>query len=1822
MGTRIALVLGVVILIVALVLDLGGPADDIKMSHETADALAAARDRNREVSAKRASTPPSPHTTIATSRMEPVPPSQRTDFKRFAKGPDLAIPTESPARHDWLAMSDAVDRVLEAAENSGRDWVFGWVQVAPGFDRTQLSEHWQESNVQAIGFSGEFARVRIASSRDAIEALIEHPGVVGVGIQPPEQKISPRFASLKHSPTTELPVLISLMEADTDGRWGADLEMNGVIVGEWLPYARAYSANIRVDAIPSLVEFDYVTFIEPVEIFQVLLDTAVPAMGVDGVRTYDEATGTYTGSTGESVPIGVVDTGLNIAHADIATNRTSVCGGNFFPDDGGDGDFDLWSDFGGHGTHVTGIIAGNGSANSQFAGMAPLIQHIRIAKVLNRNGTGDAVTVANGVRYLLGESACEWEGRQTEAFKPLIMNMSLGGPGERDGSGASNRNIDAVISHGTQLMVIAAGNDGENGTSNEATAKNVLAVGAVTDAGVVNGFSSHGPTADGRLNPHVVGTGSAINSAKGNSSTESYVRYRGTSMAAPAVAGVAALLMDQNPEFRNAPAYAKARLMSSAVKPGHTLGQAGFPLSNSDGPGAFNDEYGLGLVSASVAIQDSADGYWSHGGDHGTVEPGETFEYQIDIPEDTARIDIVLTWIESPSEAVAPATVVANLDLYLDKDGDCGATACGEFASTSPIDNVEWIIVKDPEPGSYSLRFMATNDFADPVHAGISWTTIANRDAPTLAISAQEQSLAIETGSSFDVNLDLNIDGFLSAGTTLHMVCRSESDTGCAGYEDANWLPSSHVNRRDSTRTKVDTPFGVTVPIGEVSVGDGRSVSLAVPRGIATEGHTLFFIASSWNAESDVVSVGVTPDGSESVVQATRPVNDSITDARMLEGESGEFTFDLLLATREPGEPMLRFEDAGSGVKKFFSDASLNQRNFDEEMQSYARHGSVWFRIKAERSGPYRIRIGPDQMSEGTWLAVYEGATPLDSNRISAYEGETEFRAEAGKSYFVQAWTEATVRPLLRLTWNQIEERRPENDDFEDRTTLSGSRGVVAGTNYRATLENFEFYGIEAVGASTWFRWIASETGRYEFEVSDGLRSFVFDGTNTRSLRRVSTMPNRYGNSQFEATQDREYQIVVLDSAVRLIPDYQLSWRSIGTPSFSYAENDMMRAATTIEGTTGEVSIDSFDARTVEPNEDARTGVGTGWWRWSPPAGGNYVFRLNGSGVGQLSVFSGTSLDDMKFVDVGEILQASTLQERQYWIAVGYRSDSMFADIDGIGLPDSFSWGPLPTNDLFSTPGSLSGTTGKVTADHSFATSSIEEFGHIRGHSSLWWRWVAPSTGWQRFELQAWEAAGLEEESQQGIVAVYHEGRESTPTLISTSDHSYMANGRAEATIRAEEGEAYIVRVALRSTYLGEWKPELTFSYEPVDPPVWQRYVGRIVEVGGIDDDVEDESLYQPRSVSIVDQSGLIGIATRDGLVAYEEESDGSLSRAAITPYLNATGAPVEIADDFLLHWDANSDRLYLVQRNGVFEISDPISKASRLTRCTPNNLNAVIPEQAHVDADSKNMYVLGEREVNVFAIRASCEFELIQTVGSEFKIGSNIPHLRMNELDGARTIALNPSDDRVYAAGGDALVTMRRMNDGTLSREATNHVQQWAMDYSFAFARASVVLGSADTLFVIADTSPVVAVFDTSDQSEGENPEVLDIVGAFYLSQEDFHSVPYYSHVEWPQRSEGCTATSSYREEIPAVDVFCDNQVFTVSWNQSEDTLVVTDWFQLDQADRFGHFIRAGVNTLSPKQIVENAQANRNYVLGESPIGTLHIFDRATRITDNPYTQ
>ena len=179
-----------------------------------------------------------------------------------------------------------------------------------------------------------------------------------------------------------------------------------------------------------------------------------------------------------------MDTGLNINHPDIAEHRQSICGVNFVSTLDREAE-DLWLDAGEHGTHVTGTIAGNGFLERQLAGMAPSVQHIRIAKVFGAYTYGSSAAVARAMDYFAQPSGC---GESPTKVKPLIVNMSLAATARIwEGRDAGTRKLDSVAWSHRQLYVVSAANSDIHGFANFGAGKNALSIGAARKSGSITG---------------------------------------------------------------------------------------------------------------------------------------------------------------------------------------------------------------------------------------------------------------------------------------------------------------------------------------------------------------------------------------------------------------------------------------------------------------------------------------------------------------------------------------------------------------------------------------------------------------------------------------------------------------------------------------------------------------------------------------------------------------------------------------------------------------------------------------------------------------------------------------------------------------------------------------------------------------------------------------------------------------------------------------------------------------------------------------------------------------------------------------------------------------------------------------------------------------------------------------------------------------------------------------------------------------------------------------------------------------------------------------
>ncbi|MBK8051566.1 MAG: S8 family serine peptidase [Anaerolineales bacterium] len=182
------------------------------------------------------------------------------------------------------------------------------------------------------------------------------------------------------------------------------------------------------------------------------------------------------------------------------------------------------------GTHVAGIVAASGA----ITGVAPSA-NLWGFKVLSAGGYGYDSTVIAGV-----ERAADLDGDPLTVDPADVANMSLGGFGDPDDP--MSQAVDAAVNAGV-VMAVAAGNWGPTAgsISSPGTARNAITVAASDKQDLIARFSSRGPIEgfESVLKPDITAPGVAITSTIPG---QKYDAYSGTSMAAPHVAGAAALI--------------------------------------------------------------------------------------------------------------------------------------------------------------------------------------------------------------------------------------------------------------------------------------------------------------------------------------------------------------------------------------------------------------------------------------------------------------------------------------------------------------------------------------------------------------------------------------------------------------------------------------------------------------------------------------------------------------------------------------------------------------------------------------------------------------------------------------------------------------------------------------------------------------------------------------------------------------------------------------------------------------------------------------------------------------------------------------------------------------------------------------------------------------------------------------------------------------------------------------------------------------------------------------------------------------------------------
>ncbi|MEK7582342.1 MAG: S8 family peptidase, partial [Patescibacteria group bacterium] len=265
---------------------------------------------------------------------------------------------------------------------------------------------------------------------------------------------------------------------------------------------------------------------------------------------------------GEGIAIAVLDTGISKNHPDLAERlkdckdfsnlKQSVVSGKC-------------EDKNGHGTHVAGIIAADGGKEGKgIYGVAPEAK-LLVYRVCDANGSCWADDIAVAIRTAVDEGA-------------QIINLSLGADIE---SPLIHQAIDYAGDHDV-LVVAAAGNDGDYEGSIDFPAANVrvVSVGALDDQNEIPDWSSRGSNKTTQNNDanekdlQFVAPGVNIESTW----KEGYANLSGTSMAAPHISGLAALIWNVDEEYPAQAVFKKLKELTQDVGPEGEDNDSGFGM--------------------------------------------------------------------------------------------------------------------------------------------------------------------------------------------------------------------------------------------------------------------------------------------------------------------------------------------------------------------------------------------------------------------------------------------------------------------------------------------------------------------------------------------------------------------------------------------------------------------------------------------------------------------------------------------------------------------------------------------------------------------------------------------------------------------------------------------------------------------------------------------------------------------------------------------------------------------------------------------------------------------------------------------------------------------------------------------------------------------------------------------------------------------------------------------------------------------------------------------------------------------------------------------
>jgi hypothetical protein len=489
------------------------------------------------------------------------------------------------------------------------------------------------------------------------------------------------------------------------------------------------------------------------------------------------------------------------------------------------GSQNLTSNWGNHGDHCAGTIFGAGNLDPTTGGMAPGAElHTWAASQENYPGFASIPDVyPSGIRI----SSTSYSNGCNDGYTQLAQTLDV-----QSLTYESLLHVFSAGNAGGDNCGYGAGNGWGNITGGHKAGKNVITTGSLNYTGLVDGYSSRGPAADGRIKPDISAKGSNVYSTV---DPNTYQTKSGTSMACPGIAGSLAQL------------YQAYRELNSDEDPKGGL-MKGLILNTATDMGNIGPDYkyGWGHVNLLRAVEVLEEERYMTG----SVSQDEDSSHDITVPEGVKEMKVMVYWADKEGSLFASPALVNNLDITMTDPSanehlpwllsyypDADSLDMPAVKGVDMVNNMEQVQINDPEAGTYSLNVAGTEVPFGPQEYYVIYDFIFDDVELTYPVGGESFTPGEDVTVRWDAwgdEEDFTLEYTIDDGTTWTTV--SSSISGSLRYYDMN------------TPNDITGSAWVRISRGDLNdMGEESFSIMNIPGGIDVEKACPSSVLLSWN---------------------------------------------------------------------------------------------------------------------------------------------------------------------------------------------------------------------------------------------------------------------------------------------------------------------------------------------------------------------------------------------------------------------------------------------------------------------------------------------------------------------------------------------------------------------------------------------------------------------------------------------------------------------------------------------------------------------------------------------------------------------------------------------------------------------------------------------------------------------------------------------------------------------------------------------------------------------------------------------------------------